>query len=89
MVEERKIIEEPHLYDLTMIAIRRLIEKKKNPIFVQLEDGTKLYFTWDEFKRIEGTPEHGKKMLVIMQRREDDNSPTMSQIQKCKIIGDS
>ena len=70
-------------------SIIKVIEKKKNPIFVQLEDGTKLYFTWDEFKRIEGTPEHGKKMLVIMQRREDDNSPTMSQIQKCKIIGDS
>jgi hypothetical protein len=69
-------------------SVIKTIEKNKNPIFIQLEDGTKLYFTWDEFNRIEGKPENGKKMLVIMQRREDDNSPSVSQIQKCKIIND-
>jgi len=70
-------------------SVIKTIEKKKNPIFIQLEDGTKLYFTWDEFNRIEGKPENGKKMLVIMQRRADDNSPSVSQIQKCKILNDS
>ena len=34
MVEERKQIDEPHLYDLTMIAIRRLIELKKHQALV-------------------------------------------------------
>lgn len=68
----------------------KTVERNKNPIFVQLEDGTKLYFTWDEFKRIEGgEPKNGKKMLVIMQRREDDDTPSLSQIQKCKILSDS
>lgn len=67
-------------------SVVKTVERNKNPIFVQLEDGTKLHFTWDEFKRIEGgEPKNGKKMLVIMQRRADDNGPTVSQIQKCKI----
>lgn len=63
-----------------------MILDKKNPILVQLCDGTKLFFTLDEFRRIEGKPEKGKIMVVSMQRCPRDKSDTPSQIKKCKII---
>ena len=41
------------------------VELKKNPILVLLADGTKMHFTWDEFKRIPGEkPEAGRMMSV-------------------------
>jgi hypothetical protein len=39
------------------------IQKNKNPIFVLLKDGTKLYFTWDEYIRI-GKPDIGNILNV-------------------------
>lgn len=56
-----------------------VLDRSKNPIFVQLSDGTKLYLTRDEYDRIK--PEKGKNMVVVMQRRLDDTSPNASQIQ--------
>lgn len=59
------------------------IERNKNPIFIKLMDGTKLYLTWDEFNRIEGhEPEAGKKMTVIFQRHIKDVSDSHSQIER-------
>jgi hypothetical protein len=58
---------------------------KKNPIYIGLSDGTKLYFTLDEFRRIEGKPSRGKNMTVIMQRRLDDHSNSPSIITKCIV----
>jgi hypothetical protein len=59
----------------------RLIEKNKNPIFILLSDGTQLYLSWDEFKRIHGqTPEVGKHLTVVFQRHLADQSKTPSKI---------
>ena len=60
------------------------VERHKNPIFVMLQDGTKLYFTYDEFKRIKGSePKVGKTLQVVFQRSPDDSSGNHSQIQSC------
>jgi hypothetical protein len=61
------------------------IMDKKNPIFVGLSDGTKLFFTHDEFRRIHGKPEKGKDLIVTMQRLPDDYSDLPSVITKCMV----
>jgi hypothetical protein len=59
------------------------LERNKNPIFILLSDGTKIYLSWDEFKRIEGTePVVGKKMTVVFQRNPADRSESTSQIER-------
>lgn len=58
---------------------------KKNPIYIGLSDGTKLFFTHDEFKRIEGKPERGKDLIVVMQRRPEDTTELPSMISKCIV----
>lgn len=58
---------------------------KKNPIYIGLEDGTKLYLTLDEFRRIEGKPARGKNMTIIMQRLPEDTSNSPSLITKCIV----
>lgn len=63
-----------------------VIMDKKNPIYVQLSDGSKLFFSIDEFRRIEGKPEQGKTLIVTMQRLSHDNSELPSQITKCRVI---
>lgn len=63
-----------------------LIMDKKNPIYIQLSDGSKLFFSMDQFKRIEGKPEQGKTIIVSMQRLSNDKSESPSQITKCQII---
>ncbi len=62
-------------------ATIKFVERNKNPIFVLLSDGTKLYFSWDEFRRIKGPePSPGKKMTVTFQRNEMDRSKEPSKI---------
>lgn len=61
------------------------IMDKKNPIYIGLSDGTKLFLSHDEFRRIEGTPERGKNMIVVMQRRDDDQSKLPSLVTKCIV----
>jgi hypothetical protein len=63
-----------------------ILMDKKNPIYMQLSDGSKLFFTFDEFKRIDGKPERGKTMVVTMQRLGHDSSDLPSQIVKCQVI---
>ncbi len=59
----------------------RMIERNKNPIYILLADGTQLYLSWDEFKRIRGKePEPGRKLTVVFQRNEGDRSKSPSQI---------
>lgn len=59
--------------------------KDKNPIYVQLSDGTKLFFNLDEFRRIKGFPEVGRTMTVVFQRNSGDLSEQPSQIQSCQV----
>lgn len=60
----------------------RSVEKNKNPIKVQMMDGTELYLTLDEFKRIDSrtslTP--GREVTVTFQRRGDDGGREPSKI---------
>lgn len=88
------IIEEKNLYDMlpdidlpTIVKTSRIkhLYDKKNPIIVLLDDGTKLYFTYDEFRRIEGTPEVGKKLTYTMQRLAHDKTIMPSKITKCVV----
>lgn len=62
------------------------ISDKKNPIVIQLSDGTKLFFTYDEYKRIEGKPERGKMMIVTFQRLPNHATDLPSQITRCRIV---
>ncbi len=63
------------------------IEKNKNPINIMLEDGTSLYLTWDEFKRIPGDkPEIGKSLKVVFQRLSHDKTEKPSKIKYCKCF---
>jgi len=54
----------------------------KNPITIELKDGTKLYLSLDEYNRIQNKPEVGKNITVDFQRNELNKSETPS-----KIIG--
>lgn len=63
-----------------------LVLDRKNPIYVQLQDGSKLFFTHDEFRRIKGKPERGKTMIFVMQRLPNDSSSLPSQISQCEVI---
>jgi hypothetical protein len=60
--------------------------KRQNPIFVQLSDGSKLFFSNAEYKRINGEPAIGKVMKLRMLRLPHDQSDSPSQIQSCQII---
>lgn len=78
-------------FDLGLPSIEKkakivLVIQKKNPIYIQLDDGTKLYFTYDEFKRIDGEPVVGKTMAVKLLRLPFDNTDSPSKIQSCRII---
>lgn len=58
------------------------LQKNKNPIFCLLKDGTKLYFTWDEYIRI-GKPEVGNILNVTFEK----NSPNEpAKILKIELI---
>jgi len=63
----------------------RVVDKNKNPIFIQLQNGTRLYLTLDEFNRISGTAETGKTLTVVFQRSQKDKSNNTSQIQSISI----
>lgn len=63
-----------------------ILIKNKNPIYLQLDDGSKLFFTNDEFKRINGEPTIGKTMVVKLLRLPQDQSDTPSQIQSCQVF---
>lgn len=63
-------------------GVIKQLELKTNPIKMLLSDGTRLFFTYDEFKRIKGAkPEIGKTITVVMQRRLEDKTSNTSQIE--------
>lgn len=77
--------------DLQLPTVKRtgridVVEKKKNPIYIRMQDGTQLFFTWDEYKRIKGKePERGDIMSVLFQRLPGDQSKEASQIQSVEV----
>lgn len=78
-----------HVLDIPIVTKTSrvaMVERNKNPILVMLQDGTKMYFTWDEFNRIQGeTPSPGRLMTVKFQRRMDDKRRESSQIQSIEV----
>jgi hypothetical protein len=60
----------------------RSVEERRNPIRVRLMDGTTMYLTPDEFRRIDSrTKLHpGREITVTFQRREEDDGPDPSKI---------
>lgn len=60
----------------------RLVEKNKNPIKVQLMDGTTIFLTVDEFRRIDSRTrlEPNREITVTFQRREGDGGAEPSKV---------
>lgn len=63
-----------------------ILKDKINPIFIQLDDGSKLFFTIDEFNRIIGQPKIGRILKYKMQRLPQDKSKSFSKITSCVVI---
>lgn len=75
-------------------AIVVRFEDKKNPMYIELKDGTKMFLTVDEYRRIKGdlpiVPNHSE-LEVTFQRLPMDKSLSVSKIDKiiCKFLGNS
>jgi uncharacterized OB-fold protein len=61
------------------------VETRKNPISVTLEDGTQLYLSLDEFRRLKTEPKAGMKMHVVFRRMPQDVSLITSKIDSIDI----
>lgn len=77
--------------DLEVPSIERtgkikVLMGKRNPIYIELSDGTKASFTYDEWKRIKGEPALGKTMTIIFQRHPGDMSQNYSKIDKAMVL---
>lgn len=77
--------------DLTIPQVEKtgrikILEFKKNPIYLELSDGTKAYFNYDEFRRIQGEPAIGKVMTIIFQRHPNDSGQQYSKIEKAIVL---
>ena len=66
---------------VTKTAKIQYINDKTNPILIHLSDGTRLFLSFDAFRRIKGEPRAGKMVTVVMQRRPEDSSGIPSQVQ--------
>jgi hypothetical protein len=78
--------------DLTIPSVTKqgritILRTQSNPIYVQLSDGTQAHFTYDEYKRIQGTPDIGKVMTLIFQRHPNDRMQEYSKIDQA-IVND-
>lgn len=59
---------------------------KQNPIMIELDNGTKLAMTFDQYKNISGDlpiiPKY-TKLFITFQRNPNDNTAATSKIEKC------
>ena len=62
-----------------------MLIRDKNPIMIQLDDGTRLFFSHDQYKRISGNPERNRHMTVVFQRDPSDKSNLPAQIVSCTV----
>ena len=73
---------------IAILDERGLLSKQKTPVFIQLEDGTRLYMTRHEFERIQGDkPQVGKTLTVTFQRNMLDHSKEYSQVDSVRCEG--
>lgn len=61
------------------------IIKNKNPIVIEMKDGTKLYLDIDQYNRIGKMPEVGQRITVVFQRNPTDTTNQSSKIEKIEI----
>jgi len=70
----------------TKQGIVKFFDYKKNPIAIELIDGSKLFFSLDQYKRIQGDlpiiPKH-TQITVVFQRLPFDKSNNASKIISC------
>lgn len=66
----------------TKCSIIKNIEKNKNPISVELSDGTKIYLSFDEYRRLKNLLSVGERLCVTFQRSPTDQSNNPSKIIK-------
>jgi len=76
--------------DLTVPSVERTgrittLLLKRNPIYVRLSDGTEANFSYEEYRRIEGSPALGKTMTLIFQRHPEDQTSGYSKIDKAIV----
>jgi hypothetical protein len=65
----------------------KILDWTKNPIYIELSDGTKAHFTYEEFRRIKnGPPAVGKMMTIIFQRHPEDRGQEFSKIERATVI---
>lgn len=70
---------------VTKTSVITSVIKNKNPIIIELRDGTRLYLDIDQYRRINKTPEVGQTMTVVFQRNKNDFSDNTSKIIKIQI----
>jgi len=61
------------------------LSRNTNPIEIVLEDGTRLFLTVDQFRRIKGNPAVGRVMTVVFERSPLDNGNVPSKINAIQI----
>lgn len=68
-------------------GIVKNFQYKKNPISIELDDGTKIFMTLDQYKRIQGDlpiiPKY-TKLTIFFQRNPGDITLNTSQVSSCK-----
>jgi len=66
------------------------IDDKVNPILMYISDhkkgGAVIRIPYDDFKRISSEPRVGKSVVIVFQRRPEDNSKSYSSIQSIRCF---
>lgn len=70
---------------VTKVGKIAMLIKDKNPIMLQMSDGTRLMFSYDQFKRITGTPKVGRTITIVFQREGTDRTNMPSQIVSASV----
>jgi hypothetical protein len=64
----------------------KVLDYGRNPIYLELTDGTRAFFTHDEFRRIRGRPAVGKLMSIVFQRHGADHTDAHSKIERATVL---
>jgi hypothetical protein len=76
----------PNLPSITRRGRITLLEINRNPIHIVLDEGTELFLTWDQFKKIKPPPQLNDSLEVKFQRLLNDFSNNSSKIVEIKVI---
>lgn len=73
------------LPSVTKTSRIQVVERNKNPILIMLSDGTKLYLSWNEYRRLNEEPSVGKKITINFQRHPGVKTAENSKINYIQI----